>query len=57
MSDKFFIPIAAMLLGLGLWLLFMIVRAFSSTVRSWSPTAEAGLCLAAGGLIVFSGVR
>lgn len=57
MSDKFFIPIAAMLSGLGLWVLFMIVRAFSDTVRSWSPQADAALALAAGGLIVFSGVR
>ena len=57
MSDKFFVPIAAMLAGLGLWVLFMIARALSSNVRAWSPTAEAGLCLAAGGLIVFSGVR
>ena len=57
MSGKFFIPIAAMLSGLGLWLLFMIARALSNTVRSWSPQAETGLCLVAGGFIVFSGVR
>jgi hypothetical protein len=56
-SDKFFVPIAAMLLGLGLWIVYLIVRALSSSVRSWSPQAEAGLALVAGGLIVFSGVR
>jgi hypothetical protein len=57
MSDEFFVPIAAMLSGLGLWALFMTARALNGTVRSWSPQAEAGLCLMAGGLIVFSGVR
>lgn len=57
MDDKFFIPIAAMLAGLGLWIMFLIVRAFSGSVRDWPIQAETGVCLVAGGLIVFSGVR
>jgi len=57
MSDKFIVPIAAMLSGLGLWAVFMVARALRSTVRSWPPQANAALALTAGGLIVFSGVR
>jgi hypothetical protein len=57
MEDKYIVPIAAMLAGLGLWVVYLIVRALSSTVRAWPAQAETGLCLFAGGLIVFSGVR
>lgn len=55
MDDKFLVPIAAMLAGLGLWIVYLIVRAMSSSVRAWPPQAETGICLVAGGLVVFSG--
>jgi ABC-type iron transport system FetAB permease component len=57
MEDKYIVPIAAMLAGLGIWVVYLIVRALSSSVKAWPTQAETGLCLFAGGLIVFSGVR
>ncbi len=52
---EFFIPIATMLAGLGVWIAYVGARAFSDAVKNWSSQAEVGLALVVGGLIVVSG--
>jgi hypothetical protein len=54
MDSPFFVPIAAMLTGLGTWVAYLIARAASATVKGWPSQVPAGLALAAGGLIAFS---
>ena len=56
MDGRFVIPISSMLVGLGLWLVYFVARAFSSAVKGWSPRAELAVALVTGGVIVFSGV-
>jgi len=56
MDSRFVIPISSLLVGLGLWLVYFVVRAFSSTVKDWSQRAELAVALVTGGIIVFSGV-
>ena len=55
MGDEFFVPIATMLAGLGVWIVYFGARMFSDAVRNWSSQAEMGLALVVGGLIVVSG--
>jgi hypothetical protein len=55
MDSKFFVPIATMLGGLGVFVAFAIWYALAGKAAAWSPWLVAGVCLVAGGLIVFSG--
>ena len=55
MDSKFFVPIAAMLGGLVVWVVFLIWHAVAGKTGG-APWLDATLCLVAGGLIVFSGV-
>lgn len=55
MDSKFFVPVATMLGGLGAFVAFAVWYAVAGKGASWSPRLVAGVCLAAGGLIVFSG--
>ncbi len=54
MSDRFFIPIATMLAGLGTWTAYFIAHAVSEAVKRIPPEGAVGLVLVAGGLIAFS---
>lgn len=56
MDDRFFVPIVTMLVGVALWILFLIARARIASVRGLSPTGAAAICLVAGGIVVFSAV-
>lgn len=56
MESRFIIPISSMLVGLGLWIVYFVARAFSRAVKGWSPRAELVVALVTGGVIVFSGV-
>jgi hypothetical protein len=55
MDSKYRLPIASMLAGLALWIVALIWLAWAGGGAASSPWAAAGLCFAAGGLIVFSG--
>lgn len=55
MDSKFFVPIATMLAGVGVFVAFAIWHALAGKSIAWSPSLAAGVCLAAGGLVVFSG--
>ena len=55
MDSKFFVPIATMLGGLVVFIAFAIWYAVAVKSISPSPWLIAGVCLVAGGLIVFSG--
>jgi hypothetical protein len=55
MDSRFFVPIAAMLGGLGVFVAFAIWYAAVGKGTPRSPWLVAGVCLVAGGLIVFSG--
>ena len=52
---KFFVPIAAMLAGIIVFVVFAIWYARAGKTNAWSPRLVTGVCLVAGGLIVFSG--
>jgi hypothetical protein len=54
MEAQFIVPVSTMLAGLGLWLAYIVTRAFSSAVRAWSVQAELAVATVTGGLIVFS---
>jgi len=54
-DSKFLVPIATMLGGVGVFVAFAIWHAVAGKSIAWSPWAAAGVCLVAGGLIVFSG--
>jgi hypothetical protein len=54
-NSKFFLPIATMLGGVGVFVAFAIWYAVAGQPISPSPWLIAGVCLVAGGLIVFSG--
>ena len=54
MDSPFFVPIAAMLTGLGTWVAYLVAREASVTVKHWPARTPAGLALVAGGLIAFS---
>jgi hypothetical protein len=56
-EDKYVVPIATMLAGLVVWIAFLIWHAVAASSNEWSPWLEAGLCLAAGGLVAFSAFR
>jgi hypothetical protein len=55
MTGKFFVPIATMLAGILVWVVFLLLH----VVGLWRLPAwlAVTLCVAAAGLIVFSGVR
>ncbi len=55
MDARFVVPISTMLIGLGLWLAYMVARAFSRPVKAWPVQAEVAVAVVTGGLIVFSG--
>ncbi len=55
MDSKFFVPIATMLAGVGGFVAFAIWHAVAGKQNVLSPWLAAGVCLVAGGLIVFSG--
>ena len=55
MDSKFFVPIATMLGGLVVFVAFAIWYALSGKPDTLSPWLVAGVCLVAGGLILFSG--
>ncbi|MCJ7781330.1 MAG: hypothetical protein MUQ27_10950 [Acidimicrobiia bacterium] len=50
MDDSFVLPA-----GVGVWIALVVWRASISRLREWPPWIEPGLCLTAGGLILFSG--
>ena len=55
MDSKFFVPIATMLAGVVLYVAFAIWYAARGRLQQLSPRVLAGVCLAAGGLVVASG--
>jgi len=55
MDSKFLVPIATMLAGIVGFVALAIWRAIAGGASSLSPWVVAGVCLVAGGLIVFSG--
>lgn len=55
MDSRFFVPIATMLAGIGIFVVFAIAYAFAGKPNVRSPWLVPGLCLVAGGLIVCSG--
>lgn len=55
MDSKFFVPITTMLAGIGVFVAFAIWHAPAGKQHALSPWLAAGVCLVAGGLIVFSG--
>jgi hypothetical protein len=55
MDSRFRVPIGSMLAGLALWIVSLVWLATAGGQASAWPWAAAGLCFAAGGLIVFSG--
>ena len=57
MTNKFFVPAATMVAGMLIWVAFLVLHETGIGVTGRSPWPEAGLCLVAGGLVVFSGVR
>jgi hypothetical protein len=54
-DSKFLVPVATMLAGIGVFVAFAIWGAIAGKANAWSPRLAAGVCLVAGGLIVFSG--
>jgi zinc transporter ZupT len=54
MGGRFFIPIAAMLVGLGIWIAYFVAHAVSDAVKHSPPQVDMGLAVVAGGLIVVS---
>jgi hypothetical protein len=57
MKNKFFIPVAAMLAGIVVWVIFLILHETGIVLNPHSLWQSAISCLIAGGLIVFSGIR
>jgi hypothetical protein len=55
MDSRYFVPIATMLGGLGVFVAFAIWYAARGKSMALSRWLVAGVCLVAGGLIVFSG--
>jgi hypothetical protein len=55
MDSKSLVPIATMLAGVGVFVAFAIRYALAGKQLALSPWLVAGVCLVAGGLIVFSG--
>ena len=55
MGDRFFIPITAMLAGLGVWTAYFVAHVASDAVKQWPASVDVGLALVVGGLIVASG--
>jgi hypothetical protein len=55
MDSKFFVPIATMLAGVGGFVAFTVWSAVAGRQHAVSPWLAAGVCLVAGGMIVFSG--
>ena len=55
MDDKFFVPIATMLAGVAVFVAFALWHALAGSHNARSLWPVVGVCLAAGGLIVFSG--
>jgi len=54
-DDKFFVPIASMLAGVIVFVAFAIWYALAEKPNAGSLWPVVGVCVAAGGLIVFSG--
>jgi hypothetical protein len=57
MGNRFFVPAATMIAGVLVWVAFLVLHASVGGMDVRSPWPAAGWCLAAGGLIVFSGIR
>ncbi len=57
MDGKFFVPIATMLAGVVVFVGFATWHALAGKPNAWSPWLIAGVCLVAGGLVLFSGFR
>jgi hypothetical protein len=56
-DSSFFVPIATMLAGVIVFVAFAIWHALAGRPNDWPLWPVAGVCFAAGGLIVFSGFR
>ena len=54
MDSRFFVPIATMLAGVVVFIAFAIWHALAGKADASSPWLIAGVCLVAGGLVVFS---
>jgi len=57
MTSKFFIPVASMFAGILVWVAFLVLCETGDVMNEWSKWLGAGFCLAAGGLVAFSGFR
>jgi hypothetical protein len=57
MTNKFFIPAATFLAGLFIWIGFLVFYELGNGMNGGSLWRAAGMCLVAGGFIVFSGAR
>lgn len=57
MGNKFFVPAVTMLAGVLVWVAFLVLYEAVGGMNEQSLWLGAGLCLAAGGLVVFSAVR
>jgi hypothetical protein len=57
MTNKLFVPVATMLAGVLVWVALLVLHEVSGGTNGRSLWLGAGLCLAAGALVVFSGVR
>jgi hypothetical protein len=57
MDKKYFVPVATMLAGVLVGVVFVILRETSGLVNDKSLWTGAGFCLATGGFMVFSGLR
>lgn len=55
MDSRYFVPIATMLAGIGVFIVFAVWNAFVGKSNAWSLWPATGVCLVAGGLILFSG--
>jgi hypothetical protein len=54
-NGGFFVPIATMLGGVVVFVSFAIWHALVGKRKALSPWLAAGVCMVAGGLVVFSG--
>ena len=55
MDDSFVWPAGVMLAGVAVWIVLVVWHASIARLREWPPWLEPGMCLLAGGLVLFSG--
>ncbi len=57
MSNRFLLPAATMLVGIIIWVVFIVLHGANGWVHELSPWSDLAASLLAGGLIVYSGIR